>query len=50
MRSSRWLATLAIPTMVGAALVTNAAIATADYGDLAPLDSPDCGNSILRIP
>ena len=26
----RWLATLAVPMMVGAALVTNAAIATAD--------------------
>jgi hypothetical protein len=30
MRSPRWLATLAIPTMVGAALVTGAATATAD--------------------
>ena len=30
MPSPRWLATLTVPMMVGAALVTNAAIATAD--------------------
>ena len=30
MSSPRWLAGLAVPMMVGAALVTNAAIATAD--------------------
>jgi hypothetical protein len=30
MRSPRWLATLAIPTMIGAGLVTGAAVAMAD--------------------
>ena len=30
MRSPRWLATLAIPTMIGAGLVTGAAVAKAD--------------------
>ena len=30
MPSARWLARLTVPIMVGAALVTNAAIATAD--------------------
>jgi hypothetical protein len=58
MLSPRWLARLAIPVMAGAALVTNAAIATADPADgayLAQLRSlgftwpPDQGHDAAMI-
>jgi hypothetical protein len=47
MPSPRWLAGLAVPMMVGAALVTNSAIATADPTNDANLDPT--GANLLQV-